>query len=400
MLVTFLVFASFSLLLLMLLLWYLWPSSRVSTSVPGQSPSHRTLGNIPNITDAGGLPHYLQSLHQQHGMVASFWIGDYLAISLASPNLFKLVAEPSTFLYQSIVPLINNAEILEKRSSAGSMINSIMSNFSPFSNTWSENSNCKKNIEELIKELLSVLSNFGDDDQIPIHDYVTALVVKIVAAERGLEADELRSNFINLSVELNAFLDSDGDNVELLKLLLQRGEAFFKTTGEKNGPNIFGDILLISTLTTWSLYYLSRNKKLQKRINDKEDNLTPFLTEIIRVTGLIPLTARVLKQNVNILGHTIEQGTLVINSLSSIWWDCTHFPNPEEVNLERKNGSILDQINANAMSSSSLLTAQIIVLQFLKKFELKVADPDLIIRPKFNFISKPDCDVWLMLKKN
>ena len=139
MLVTFLVFASFSLLLLMLLLWYLWPSSRVSTSVPGQSPSHQTLGNIPNITDAGGLPHYLQSLHQQHGMVASFWIGDYLAISLASPNLFKLVGEPSTFLYQSIVPLINNAEILEKRSSAGSMINSIMSNFSPFSNTWSEN---------------------------------------------------------------------------------------------------------------------------------------------------------------------------------------------------------------------------------------------------------------------
>ena len=139
MLVTFLVFASFSLLLLMLLLWYLWPSSRVSTSVPGQSPSHRTLGNIPNITDAGGLPHYLQSLHQQHGMVASFWIGDYLAISLASPNLFKLVAEPSTFLYQSIVPLINNAEILEKKSSAGSKINSIMSNFSPFSNTWSEN---------------------------------------------------------------------------------------------------------------------------------------------------------------------------------------------------------------------------------------------------------------------
>ena len=119
---------------------------------------------------------------------------------------------------------------------------------------------------------MSVLSNFGDDDQIPIHDYVTALVVKIVAAERGLEADELRSNFVNLSVELNAFLDSDGDNVELLKLLLQRGEAFFKTTGEKNGPSIFGDILLISTLTTWSLYYLSRNKKLQKRINDKEDN--------------------------------------------------------------------------------------------------------------------------------
>jgi len=371
MLVTFLVFASFSFLLLMLLLWYLWPSSRVSTSVPGPAPSHQTLGNIPNIADAGGLPQYLQSLHQQHGLVASFWLGDYLAISLASSNLFKLVGEPSKFPYQSIVPI-----------------------------TWSESAFNKKNIEELTKELLNVLANFGEDDQIPIHDYVSALVVKIIAAERNLQADELKSKFHNLSIEMNALLDNDGDDEDRMKLLLERGEAFSKLTGEKNGFKTYGDIAIISTLTTWSLYYLSRNKSFQNRLKDKEEDVKTFLAEIIRVTGLVPFTARVLKQNVNILGHTIEEGTLVINSLSSVWWDSKNFPDPEEVKLERKQTNILDQILPNIMSSSSISIVQIIIVQFLKKFKLQLADQDLIVKPKFNFINKPDCDIWIKLQKN
>ena len=191
----------------------------------------------------------------------------------------------------------------------------------------------------------------------------------------------------------------EDDDADRMKLLLERGQTFSKFTGDKNGSKIYGDIVVISLLTTWSLYYLSRNKNLQNRLKDKEEDVIIFLSEIIRVTGLVPFSARVLKQTINILGHTVEEGTLVINSLSSVWWDSKNFPDPEEVKLERKQNNILDQIHPNVKSSSSIFIVQNIVLQFLKKFKLKLADQDLIVRPKFNFINKPDCDIWLKLQK-
>lgn len=46
-------------------------------------------GNVPDIERAGSLQEFLVDLHGQYGAIASFWIGQKLVVSVASPKLFK-----------------------------------------------------------------------------------------------------------------------------------------------------------------------------------------------------------------------------------------------------------------------------------------------------------------------
>lgn len=52
------------------------------------SLSHRD-GNLSDIIRAGSLHEFLVGLHKQYGPIASFWMGEQLIISIASPTLFK-----------------------------------------------------------------------------------------------------------------------------------------------------------------------------------------------------------------------------------------------------------------------------------------------------------------------
>ena len=46
-------------------------------------------GNLPDISQAGSLHEFLMGLHEKYGKIASFWMGDQLTVSIASPELFK-----------------------------------------------------------------------------------------------------------------------------------------------------------------------------------------------------------------------------------------------------------------------------------------------------------------------
>lgn len=46
-------------------------------------------GNLSDITRAGSLHMFLIDLHKQFGPIASFWMGEQLVVSIASPELFK-----------------------------------------------------------------------------------------------------------------------------------------------------------------------------------------------------------------------------------------------------------------------------------------------------------------------
>jgi len=298
MLVTFLVFAFLALLLLLVLLWYFIPSSRVATSVPGLRPSHQTLGNLPNISDAGGLPQFLKSLHCELGCIASFWLGDFLAISFGSYNLFKLVNKDcprNSLPYQTIVPLTMDKDILEKTTSIDSFLNSIFSSFAPFSQPCQPN--LAPNIIKLTKELCDVLAKISSDEQVPIQDYVGALAVKIVAetwmSNSNTNVAQLRLAYTNLVLEMENVMEAGREVGEVKrKLLTQRGEEFVKIIDKNSGPQVFGLITVISVLTTWVLYYLAKNKKQQLEIGKNDSLLKLFLAEVVRVTGFVPFTAR------------------------------------------------------------------------------------------------------------
>lgn len=45
-------------------------------------------GNISDLLAAGSLHEYLMDLHARHGPLASFWFGEQVVVSAASPELF------------------------------------------------------------------------------------------------------------------------------------------------------------------------------------------------------------------------------------------------------------------------------------------------------------------------
>ena len=75
------------------MLWWLCPSSRVSTSVPGLSLSLQLRGDIPNIRMPGACN--TSFMNYTIDMECwSFWIGDFFTTSLGSmKDLSKLVDE-------------------------------------------------------------------------------------------------------------------------------------------------------------------------------------------------------------------------------------------------------------------------------------------------------------------
>ena len=46
-------------------------------------------GNLPDITSAGSIYHFLMGLHKKFGPIASFWWGKTYTVSIASPELFE-----------------------------------------------------------------------------------------------------------------------------------------------------------------------------------------------------------------------------------------------------------------------------------------------------------------------
>lgn len=409
MLITFLVFALLAFVLLLVLLWYFIPSSRVATTVPGVRPAHKIWGNLSNIADAGGLPQFLQNLHCDHGAIASFWLGDFLAISVGSHHLFKVVDKscPKNGLsYQTIVPLTLDQDMLERTTSNDRFLNSILSSFSPFSHPCPPS--LAPQVSKLTMELCDALANMGSEDQVPIQDYITALAVKIVAETGGLgknsDMAQLRLAYTNLMLELESVMQARKEVGEgKRKLLAQRGEEFVKIVDRNNGPKIFGLISVICVLSTWMLYYLARNKKLQAQVRKDDSLLKTFLAEVVRVTAFVPFSTRVLaKQDLSLLGHTIEEGTLVINSLSTVCWDENVFSDPEAVDLQRDFSNlpdILSLVSASYDKSYSYTVIIAMVKTIIDIFDIELAAPEVKVGKKFSFVMKPDSDIWLKLKK-
>ena len=405
MLVTFLVFASLALALLVIVLWYVWPAPRLSTSVPGLSPSVETLGNIPDIKDAGGLAKFLQKLHCDHGMIASFWINDFLAISLGSRNLFKLVIPGNNKSpYQSIVPVTTDQDVLERSTKDDSLINKLLSSFAPFGSAAPEG-DFEDSVIKLVDELVIALKQLGNEDQIPIEDYMSALAVRIVCetspslTRKGLDPNKLRALYATIAAELDLFLDFGGpefDAEQKRNLSKYLAEFSQMAEGSEGKYTVLSQITVISSLASWALYYLAKRKELQALA---EADFPSFLAEVVRVTAFIPIRSKVISQSVTVLGHTIEEGTMVINALNSAFWDEKIFPNPGDIDIRRVNcpEAVMSLIHPEAAGSYSFQVVCLIVRQFLQSFVITLAQSDFIAEKMFRLVVKPDCDVWLKL---
>merc|ERR1711971_1221394 len=122
-------------------------------------------------------------------------------------NPFKLVDDShETRPFLSIVPLTTDADILERKSKEAANINRLLNNFTPFSEKWNDSK--RSRVTQLTEELLAVLNTLGEEDQVPIQEYIKALAVKIVSQtsskieNNDIDPNELRHRFINLGLDI------------------------------------------------------------------------------------------------------------------------------------------------------------------------------------------------------
>lgn len=411
MLIAFLVFALIGVLLLFALLWYTYPSSRIVTSIPGIGPVNQISGNIPNIADDGGIPQFLLGLHNDHGMIVSFWLGDFLAISIKSLQLYRLVdiqCFNQESPYQTIVPLTLDSSVLEKSNEDSTFLNNLLSKFAPFRVSCVDKSRLKTEVKNLSAELCIVLANVGQCDHIAINDYMVALTVKIVIrtselVTKSCDESKLRLAYCNLLQELGYFMSYEKNVGEKVREpLFARCNEFTKLVGKENSISVFGLILVISELSTWMLYYSSKIHELQKEIRETPSLIEAYFHEVLRITAFVPFTSCIVKQDLDLLGHHVEEGTLVINSLSSLCWDSKEFENPERVNLLRDMKSLTTVTNLMGTwnnKSYARLVAEAICETLISSFEMDLAFSGFQMAKSFTLVMKPECDVWLKLKK-
>lgn len=85
----FIVYGSIIIAFIVVAIAYLRSGPTNITTVPGLAASDENEGNAPDIQKAGSLHQFLMRLHKGHGDIASFWYGQQLVVSIASPKLFK-----------------------------------------------------------------------------------------------------------------------------------------------------------------------------------------------------------------------------------------------------------------------------------------------------------------------
>jgi len=456
MLVTFVVFASLLVLSLLVLLWYFLPRGRQDTTVPGLAPTHETLGNLPNIADAGSLPKFLSSLHCEHGSIASFWHGEYLTISLGSFHLFKQVEKlfpASPCLYQSLVPVVSDPWILAQEGEHGRFFHRVLSQLQPFKHS---GDGMKVQVIQLSKELCSVWKSVPNDDQIPVLDYMTALAVKIVSTcqlgsyfqeEKHVASFIQAYNNVMIDVELKMLEDVHWEQndprelafrgkIDKFKMLIKESikhhnsqantcdvrAPFLQQILENSNRDtdlVVADIMAfaiteittIGCLLTWLLYYLSIHPEVQSRTRSelKAGRLVyirQVLREVMRITHFVPFVSRVQHQrDVAIAGHIIEPGTLVLLSLSTAARDPKVYPEPDQFEPDRfspdmANTEVVESIfnprEIEDMSSEVILGALSVILPL---FDIQLADKMFRCGVKCSPFSKPDADIWINLTK-
>lgn len=428
MLITFLVFATLSVLALLVLLWCFLPTSKAATTVPGINITNDMQGNLNNIAAAGSLSKFLTLLHCEHGPIASFWYGEFLTISLGTATLMKQVKKlfpSSPGLFHSLVPVMGDPS-----QSCGIFLHNVLSRIQPF--TFSANLGREK-VMLLTKEICGLWNSLSEDDQIPALDYMTPLAVKIVATahmgeyfKEEVNIKSFNKAYNNVMVDLEAKMTevvhwekNDPREVafrgkmDTFENIIRKCAKTKHNLGESDEDDdesvatlaafALTEISTIGFLLTWILYYLSIFPEIQEKARSEPNYIEKIFKEVVRISQFIPFASRVQHQRELVIeGHVIQPGTLVILSSATALMDPDVYDDPHIFNPDRNFPSLdpsLDAIDLLLPSPAAAAWSSRVVIQvmqqILQSFNIVAADPDMRCGAKFCPFAKPDTDIWL-----
>jgi cytochrome P450 len=275
-------------------------------------------------------------------------------------------------------------------------------------------------VEAIVDEMLTPLRHGAEVDL--MREFANPMPVRIILEMLGIPQD-LRDTFVNWSRAIAVFRGSPDRTVEQARdaqdALLALTEFFRKTVAERRrnkGNDLIsllidieeeGEVLTEEELyaqciallfagheTTRNLigngmYTLLRHPQETGELREKPEIIRTAVEEILRYESPVQLTARVLKEDVDICGQHIPRKWSVLCMLGAANRDPKRFKNPNQLDLKRLNNQHLAfSAGPHACIGGQLarLEGQVALLNLGQRFpEMKLVGPRPEWAPTFGF---------------
>ncbi|XP_071966177.1 cytochrome P450 20A1-like [Antedon mediterranea] len=441
---SFVIFAVTFTIGLLIAVFYFYPGSTRSTTIPGPSPSDPKDGNLADVGAAGSLHQYLKKLHDEHGEIVSLWLGRQMYVSLASPDLWKAhmkVFDRPNDLYALFLPLITQQSVQYANKEEGRKRRKLTDH--AFGHHMLEN--FYGVFHEVVDQLCQKISSLPKNEHIPIHQYMMALSLKGITQtsfgdyfKDDKRAFEFKKHYDLCWQDLESRMSGDlpDPKSDRQKKFDKSKEYLFETIGtliteRRNNPppegkHVFLDVLieadipedqlLADALTyvigglhtsgnaiAWCLYFLATHKDVEEKVYQEmkdvlgDDKVTSetigklvytrqVLDETMRTAVLAPFSARYQEMDVQIGGHLIPKMTPVIHALGVVQQDEKYWSEPKLFNPDRfseENSKLRDKLT---FSPFGFAGKRICPGYRFSYVELTVFLSQLIRKFKFNLI--------------
>jgi cytochrome P450 len=275
-------------------------------------------------------------------------------------------------------------------------------------------------VEAIVDEMLKPLQHGAEVDL--MSEFANPMPVRIILEMLGIP-QELRDTFVNWSRAIAVFRGSPDRTVEQARdaqdALIALTDFFRKTVAERRrnkGNDLIsllidieeeGEVLTEEELyaqciallfagheTTRNLigngmYTLLRHPQETSELRENPEIIRTAVEEILRYESPVQLTARVLKEDVEICGQHIPRKWSVLCMLGAANRDPKRFKNPNQLDLKRLNNQHLAfSAGPHACIGGQLarLEGQIALLNLVQRFpEMKLAGPRPEWAPTFGF---------------
>uniref|UniRef100_A0A7N6FEH7 Cytochrome P450, family 20, subfamily A, polypeptide 1 n=1 Tax=Anabas testudineus TaxID=64144 RepID=A0A7N6FEH7_ANATE len=373
----FAIFAVTFVIILVVAVLYLYPSSRRASGIPGLNPTDEKDGNLQDIVDRGSLHEFLVGLHQEFGSVASFWFGGRPVVSLGSVNQLRQHINPNhttdsfeTILksllgYQSGMGGGTNESVIRKKVYESAINNMLKNNFSV--------------MLKVVEELVGKWKSFPETQHTPLGAHLLGLAMKTVTQLALGERQGLEISFERGICYLDGSLEKSSSRKAHYEKALSEMESVLLSVAKERKPQrtqtVFIDTLLQSSLTErqivedcmvftlagcvitanlciWALHFLSTSEEVQDKLyQEMEDVLgsepvsldkipqlkycQQVLNETVRTAKLTPVAARLQELEGKVDQHVIPKETLVIYALGVVLQDSDTWSIPYRFDPDR-----------------------------------------------------------------
>ncbi|XP_074646233.1 cytochrome P450 20A1-like [Tubulanus polymorphus] len=393
-------------------LCYFYKNAKRQSTIPGMKSSDPKEGNLADIRKAGSLHEFLLEIHRKYGPIVSFWIGETMAVSISTPELFtehRTIFDRPPDMYKAFLPLVGAKSLIYANGTEGRQrrklydscyshqeVNSL---YPLFNELWAE-------MEHTVSSVPPVPGSADDKRYKSALGKLQSMVAEIVECRRNNPATDRRRLLIDVILESDDDEQIDSDSL-----------TFFT-----------GGLHTIASTMTWALFFLAKHTDVQEKLFkevtktlDKDEDITPdlvqrmpYLRQVVDETlrcAIVSATAARYKPDSDIVlgGHIVPRGTPVFHALGVSFRDEKLYPQPQKFDPERFSKERVKVRPTHAFEPFGFAgkrkcpgfrfaqsESYIYIARIVRHFEIKLV-PDQVITPVYGLVTHPNKEIWITI---